>query len=115
MKKLISIAFVVLLLFVIAGCVETPESCVRDGNTKMMTHDYDEAIDFYNKAIKLDESNIEAHYQIGRALYFKGEKIKACDYFAKVKKLDENGEYARRSQEMLEKIWAELRKEGKLK
>lgn len=115
MKKLFVLIVVIFMLSMVAGCGDTPESCVRDGNTKMMTRDYDEAIDFYKKAIKLDETNIEAHYQIGRALYFKGQKVEACDYFAKVKKLDENGEYARRSQEMLEKIWAELKREGKLK
>ena len=115
MKKQFSLIIVIFMLSLIVGCVDTPEGCVRDGNVKMMTKEYDEAIKFYNKAIKLDESNIEAHFQIGRALYLKGQKIKACDYFAKVKKLDENGEYARRSQVMLEKIWAELRKEGRLK
>lgn len=115
MKKLFCLVIVVFTLSLIVGCVDTPDSCVRDGNTKMMTGDYNEAINYYNKAIKLDESNIEAHFQIGRALYLQGEKIKACDYFAKVRKLDENGEYAKRSQVMLEKIWAELRKEGKLK
>ena len=115
MKIQLSFLLVFTFLMMLTGCVETPESLVRDGNNEMMMKNYDEAINLYKKAIEKDDTNIEAHFQIARALYFKGQRIKACEQFAKVKKLDEGGEYARKSQVMLEKIWAELRKEGKLK
>ncbi|MFX0186135.1 MAG: tetratricopeptide repeat protein [Candidatus Hodarchaeota archaeon] len=52
--------------------------------------EYDVAIDFCNKAIKLDETYVESYFNMGNAYHNKKDYDKAIEYFNKAVELDPN-------------------------
>jgi tetratricopeptide (TPR) repeat protein len=56
--------------------------------------EYDEAIEYFKKAIELDSQGVSAYNNLGNAYYNKKEYDRAIDYFKKAIELDPKNKYA---------------------
>nr|2AVP_A Chain A, synthetic consensus TPR protein [Methanothrix harundinacea 6Ac] len=58
------------------------------GNAYYKQGDYDEAIEYYQKALELDPRSAEAWYNLGNAYYKQGDYDEAIEYYQKALELD---------------------------
>jgi tetratricopeptide (TPR) repeat protein len=63
---------------------------------------YEDAETFFRKTIQLGPNLVEAHFELGRALWFGGEREKAVEAWTEGQKTNRFNPWAKRCQEMLD-------------
>jgi len=64
-----------------------PEIYFLMGNIQMTKGNYDEAMNLYSDAIKLDENYMDAYVNRGRLWFYLGDKDKQCEDYLKAESL----------------------------
>ncbi|MCA6073322.1 OmpA family protein [Fulvivirga sedimenti] len=95
----IFLTVLVLLLFLsgIDGLAQTYKKWMHKGDRAYRIEDYESAISFYKKALKLRKGNTKATYQLGLSYLYSSDKLPALEQIAKVyalsPKIDKHIEY----------------------
>lgn len=61
---------------------------MRQGDRHFKVGNYEKAVDFYKKALKLKKGNVKATYKVGLAHLFSDDELPALEYISRVYKLD---------------------------
>ena len=70
-----------LLILTITPSLETPENWVEKGQAAYEEKNYTAAVTCFNKALELNASDPQTHYQLGNAFFALGEKKQAANHF----------------------------------
>ena len=97
-KKIIGFLLVLGLLTVTLGCSTEPSGAdlqkaqeyYNKGSNLMLQNKYDEAVEEFDKTLKIDPNYKEAWYSKGIALYFLGKYSEAIAAYDKAIEIDPN-------------------------
>lgn len=70
-----------LLMLTITPSLETPERWVEKGQAAYEEKNYTEAVTCFTKALELNASDPETHYQLGSAFFALGDTKQAANHF----------------------------------
>ena len=96
--RFFSAALIFLLMLIGAESFsQTYKKWMHKGDRAYRTEDYEGAINYYKKALKLRKGNTKATYQLGLSYLYSSEKLPALEHISKVyalsPKIDKHIEY----------------------
>jgi outer membrane protein OmpA-like peptidoglycan-associated protein len=67
---------------------QTYKKFMRMGDRHFKVGNYEKAVDFYKKALKLKKGNVKATYKVGLAYLYSDDELPSLEYISRVYKLD---------------------------
>ncbi len=88
--KFFSVALIITLLYAFPSQGQTYKKYMRKGDRAYRYNDYESAVKFYKRALKLRKGNAKATYKLGLAHLYGTDKLPALEYLKKVYALSPN-------------------------